>query len=254
MHILADTWAHQNFAGTPSVVINSTNHCFYEVLEKDGEWTKRPINFKHTPGDDIENAGYINSVASGSENNIMNLGHGRAGHLPDYSFARYQYMPAWKDYDMIFKDNPDDYYHAFCQMIYAMKYLRGENASFETGVYDTEAAAPYEEEIKRILNRRQTDASADWKTFGEKLSGQEIAEFGVDTFRMEYEKASAREKDHTGLGKFIIAALAQKSMVTNRIYKSGSLLAGYSVEYDGKTRGIKDFFKLIGFGHKRDEK
>ena len=25
----------------------------------------------------------------------MNLGHGRAGHLPDYSFAHYRYQPAW---------------------------------------------------------------------------------------------------------------------------------------------------------------
>ena len=245
MHVLADTWAHRYFAGTPSVVINTTNHWFYEVLEKDGEWTERPVNFKHTPGDDIEKAEYINTVNSNSENSIMNLGHGRAGHLPDYSFLRYKYLPAWNDYKIIYKDNPEDYYHAFCQMIYAMKYLRGESEAFETGVYDTEAAAPYEEEIKRILTTRQTDSCADWKAFGEKLSGCEIPDFSVETFRTDYNDASAEDKDSTGLGKFIIAALAQKSMVTNRIYKSGNLLAGYSVEYDGTIRGIKDFIKLV---------
>ena len=245
MHILADTWAHRNFAGTPSVVINNTNHVFYEVLEQDGEWIERPVIFSLKAGEDIEKCTYINTISSNDENSIMNMGHGRAGHLPDYSFIRYKYMPSWDDYNVIFKDNPDDYYHAFCQMIHALKFLRGEVASFETGVYDTQAAAPHEKEIWEILNRRQTDASADWKAFGEKLSGCEIPDFSVDTFRMEYEKASAEEKDHTGLGKFILAALAQKSMVTNRIYKSGNLLAGYSAEYDGKRRGISDFFKLL---------
>lgn len=245
MHILADTWAHRNFAGTPSVVINNTNHVFYEVLEQDGEWIERPVIFSLKAGEDIEKCTYINTISSNDENSIMNMGHGRAGHLPDYSFIRYKYMPSWDDYNVIFKDNPDDYYHAFCQMIHALKFLRGEVASFETGVYDTQAAAPHEKEIREILNRRQTDASADWKAFGEKLSGCEIPDFSVDTFRMEYEKASAEEKDHTGLGKFILAALAQKSMVTNRIYKSGNLLAGYSAEYDGKRRGISDFFKLL---------
>ena len=34
-------------------------------------------------------------------------------------------------------------------------------------------------------------------------------------------------------------------MITNRIYRSGSLLAGYSTEYDGKDVGIKDYLKLI---------
>ncbi len=246
MHVLADTWAHRNFAGTPSVVINNTNHYFYEVRKTDDGWTERPVNFKHTPGDDLEKAEYINSVNSNDENSIMNLGHGRAGHLPDYSFLRYKYMPAWNDYQIIYKDNPEDYYHAFRQMIYAMTYLRGTAGTFETDVYDTQASAPYEEEIRQILEKRQTDSSADWKAFGEKLSGQEIPDFTTDAYRAEYEKASEEARDHTGLGKFILAALAQKSMITNRIYNSGNLLAGYSIEYDGRIRGIRDFLKLIG--------
>ena len=99
--------------------------------------------------------------------------------------------------------------------------------------------------IRQILEKRQPDSGADWKAFGEKLSGHEIPDYNVETFRLEYENASAQDKDHTGLGRFIIAALAQKSMVTNRIYKSGNLLAGYSAEYDGRRSGIKDYLKLL---------
>ena len=32
MHVLADTWAHRNFAGTPSLVINNTNGHFFELV------------------------------------------------------------------------------------------------------------------------------------------------------------------------------------------------------------------------------
>ena len=254
MHILADTWAHRYFAGTPSLVINSTNHYFYEVLEENGEWTERPVIFKHTPGENIEKCSYINSLDSDSEISVMNLGHGRAGHLPDYSFMRYKFMPAWNDYKVIYKDNPEDYYHAFCQMIYAMTYLRGEADTFETGKYATEIAKPYEEEIHGIIEKRQLDACADWKAFGEKLSGQEIPDFTVDVFRNEYAAAPAQEKDDTGLGKFILASLAHKSMITNRIYRSGSLLAGYSMEYDGRNVGIKDYLKLLGYRKKGGRK
>ena len=160
MHILADTWAHSGFAGTPSLVINNTNPYFYELLPDADGFTERLIHFRHNPGaaDDPEKGYYTNSIYQGSETSIMNLGHGRAGHLPDYSFIRYKYLPAWGNYAEIIKDNPSDYYHAFCQMIYAMKYLRGEFSVFETGTYDTEAVSHWKTEIQQILTKRQLDA------------------------------------------------------------------------------------------------
>ena len=46
----------------------------------------------------------------------------------------------------------------------------------------------------------------------------------------------------TFLGRFFISALAQKSMVTNRIYSSGNLIAGYSIDYKkGQISGINDY-------------
>ena len=141
MHVLADTWAHMNFAGTPSLVINNTTNEFYEILF---DYSMQKISFRHSPGasDDIENHTYNSTVFNPSENNILNLGHGHAGHLPDYSFIRYKYVPAWDNYRQCIKDNPSDYRKAFCQMIFAMKYLRGVTDTFATGVYDEEAIAP----------------------------------------------------------------------------------------------------------------
>ena len=247
MHVLADTWAHRYFAGTPSLVINNTNYYFFEIL--DGE--ERRITFRHNPSvpDDLDEGKYTNSVLQNTENNVMNLGHGRAGHLPDYSFVKYKYLPAWGGYEEIIKDNPSDYMHAFAQMVYALRWLREGEDAFRTDVYDGAHVAPYIHQIREILCRRQLDASAEWKALGEKLSGQEIEDFDLMKYQEEYRHAKKEEKDDTFLGRFIVAALAQKSMVTNRIYSSGSKLAGVSVDYRKKGfRGIKAFRKLIGAG------
>ena len=245
MHVLADTWAHQNFAGTPSLVINNTNYHFFELLE-DGQ--RRKIEFRHNPSapDDLDRSIYTNSLYQTQENSVMNLGHGRGGHLPDYSFIRYVYLPAWADYEEVVKDNPSDYYHAFCQMVYGMKYLRGAYPVFETGQYDTEAVLPWEAEIRRILAKRQPDACRDWKALGETLSGQQIPDFDILQYQREYMDAPKEGKDDTFLGRFFLAALAQKSMVTHKIFRSGNLLAGFSVEYlDKGFQGIRDFRKLV---------
>ena len=168
MHILADTWAHAYFAGTPSQVINNTDFVFYEIRSKeDGTACEVPVHFRHNPAvkDDLEQSLYTNSINNGNETSIMNLGHGRAGHLPDYSFIHYKYQPAWGNYDLIDKNNPSDYFHAFCQMICALKYLRGEIENFEKDTYMFEAVSKWKERIMNILCTRQLDSSADWKAF-----------------------------------------------------------------------------------------
>ena len=253
MHVLADTWAHRYFAGTPSLVINDTNRFFVELLPgEDGSFVERPVKFRHNPAadDDLDEGLYTNTVYQPSEKAVMNLGHGRCGHLPDYSFARYRYAPAWNNYEVVLKDNPAEYYQAFCQMVYAMKCLREESEPFQVDTYDTAAVAPHEQTIRGILEKRQPAAGAieDWRAFGERLSGHAVDHFDLDTHVQEYLDAPADAKDATYLGKFILAALAQKGMVVNRVWSSGNPLAGRSIDYDKKGfAGIKDFLPLIGY-------
>ena len=253
MHVLADTWAHRYFAGTPSLVINNTNRFFVELISsEDGSFTERPVKFGHNPAvpDDFDKGLYTNTIFQPNENTVMNLGHGRAGHLPDYSFMRYRYVPAWNDYEAVVKDNPAEYYQAFCQMVYAMKCLRGESGPFKVNTYDTDAVEPYEREIREILEKRQPAQGAieDWLAFGKRLCGRAVDLFDLDTHVQEYLDAAADCKDDTYLGKFILAALAQKGMVVNRIWSSGNPLAGRSISYDGKGfAGIRDFLPLVGY-------
>lgn len=250
MHVLADTWAHAGFAGTPSLVINNTNYWFYELLPEGEGFTERQISFRHSTStpDDPEKGLYSASIYQMNENSIMNLGHGRAGHLPDYSFMRYRYLPAWGGYRDILKDNPGEYMQAFRQMVAALKCLRSGTEHFQRGSLDRETVLPWEEEIRTILEKRQLDACADWKAFGERLSGEEIEAFDVEKYQAEYVAAPETEKSGTFLGRFILAALAQKSMVTNKIFRSGNLLAGFSVDYGEKgLKGMRDYFRLAEY-------
>ena len=247
MHILSDTWAHRYFAGTPTLAINNVNYYFYELVPEGDDFREVQIKFNHDPRgvDDPEKSVYTSSLYQGDENSIMNLGHGRAGHFPDYGYARYKYLPAWGGYKEILKDNPSDYYHAFCQMTFALRCLKTGEA-FETGVYDFDAVKPWEKDIRSLLGKRQTDASADWKALAEKLSGCEVEDFDMDKYQNEYTAADEESRDSTFLGRFIIAALAQKSMVTNRIFTSGNPIAGASVDFaKSGFSGIKDFQKLL---------
>ena len=131
-------------------------------------------------------------------------------------------------------------------MIHALKFLRGAIPAFEPDTYDTEAAAPWAEEIRRILTKRQLDACEDWKALAERIAGREIEDFDLGKYQEEYRAADKAGKDGTFLGRFFIAAMAQKSMVTNAIFRSGNLLAGFSVEFGKKGfRGIRDYRKLL---------
>ena len=157
----------------------------------------------------------------------MNLGHGRAGHIPDYSFIKYRYMPAWYDFKLLIKDNPSDYFKAFTQMVYALKYLRGEYETFEKNTYDYLAVEKYSGRIKEILEKRQLDASEDWKKLGEELSGQEIEDFDFEKYQSSYKTVPEDMKEKSFIGKFIAAALDQKKMVTSRIIESNNKIAGF---------------------------
>ena len=233
MHVLADTWAHSYFAGTPSLVINNTNDEFCEYLtDEEGNESERKIKFRHNPTapDDLSQSIYTNSLYQRNEHTVMNLGHGRAGHLPDYSFIKYRYMPAWDDYRIMIKDNPSDYMHAFGQMIEAMKYLNGSIDTFELEKYDTAAIAPHKDRIEKIIRTRRLNACEDWKAFGEELSGKKIDDFDLDKYQEEYVKAEDDMKDDTYLGSFFKSAITHKGMVSDKIYKSGNMLAGFVAE------------------------
>ena len=81
---------------------------------------------------------------------------------------------------------------------------------------------------------------------GEKISGCSVEDFDIEKYQQEYKDAGEENKNETFLGRFVLAALGQKSVVTNKIFSSGNMLAGFSVDITKKGfGGIKDFRALI---------
>ncbi|MFQ9515044.1 MAG: DUF6765 family protein [Eubacterium sp.] len=106
MHVLADTWAHQFFVGSPNYWVNDVS------------------NVKTT-----EEIGNTTTPRGISNYEIVYLGHGRIGHLPDLGYAEYSYQPRWsEDKEQI--DNEERFLNAYRQMVCAMKCIL-QNRSFD---------------------------------------------------------------------------------------------------------------------------
>lgn len=104
MHVLADTWAHEFFAGTPNYWVNEVE----EIIQLDG----RSIRTGAAP----DGVSYYS---------LFYLGHGQAGHYPDYGYIAYQFRPHWmRESSALIKNNPLLFLAAFCQMLDAMTAIR----------------------------------------------------------------------------------------------------------------------------------
>lgn len=115
MHVLADTYAHQNFAGIPLSLVNEVTHVRQGISSS---------NLRMRP--------YIYSPAGFSRSSFGYLGHGRMGHLPDRPGETFVYIAAWQNPAgdrFISRYNPLEFYCAFLQMKEAMKFILDDNCN-----------------------------------------------------------------------------------------------------------------------------
>lgn len=116
MHVLADTWAHRNFAGIPAWYLNDAERT---VTGGDG----KKISFNWLLEDNIEAGRFRCTPPSPRDNSVVYLGHVRMGHVPDLGYMVYTYQPVWSS-QKITVNKKDDFARAFAQMVYVMQCLR----------------------------------------------------------------------------------------------------------------------------------
>lgn len=177
MHILADTWAHQGFAGVPSWQLN-------EVV---GTVTNLRDNSSYTYNylyDDIDKNILQCTPVGPRENSVVYLGHGRLGHLPDLGHEIYRYTQKGADGEEneVEKNNPADYENALCQMIYVMQCIKqGEVFEEETFIHINRN--DFRPEVRNTIalimdsltkRKRDNDICAE---FGKLFSDEEKNEF-----------------------------------------------------------------------------
>lgn len=94
MHVFADTFAHQGFAGVRSAAINDVKN-----MKAQGKAvTPRMLDKEKWIAD------------------ISYFGHGRADSYPDYPSVQYEYTRPW-DGLLIKRNNPEQFTHAYCNMV-----------------------------------------------------------------------------------------------------------------------------------------
>ncbi len=128
MHVLADTFAHQDFTGAPVSDINDVLNATGQeaVFTTKGSWdgiqwnpdekTYKKVAWAKTGGV------FFDSISTyppkGTDNSY--LGHGRAGHLPDTCCIVFKYIPSWST-NFITRNNPEQYLEAFLNMMTALE-------------------------------------------------------------------------------------------------------------------------------------
>jgi len=146
MHVLADTWAHQNFTGIPDSSSNAISGYLQKENNSSTKW--EDINWTITGGD-----------KDMAPNFISNIGHGAAGHLPDMGWLKFRYLPKTNQGKYVERDNPKEFKDAFIGLACELSYIRTgkhikeecikiiENKSF----LSSDSSAPHQIEIPKTI-------------------------------------------------------------------------------------------------------
>lgn len=192
MHVLADTFAHQDFAGIPLACINAVDEV--KEAKQSGDFEKKwYLPFEYSAALSSESFGY--------------LGHGRIGHLVDQPGACFAYQAAWKNPtkdNWIVRYNPFEFYCAYCQMVEAMEYINGKRSGFSRYVNRAALLNPRLDTwgtVKRFLEalesaRTDADLPEPWyRVIGAVKEPQEYRPYrkeneqnSIDGFRDEVEE------------------------------------------------------------------
>ncbi len=198
MHVLADTWAHEFFIGTPNYWINDIS----------GLKVENP---------DVAEYGKIRTFPNVTFHSMSYHGHGRIGHLPDLGYLSYQYIPRWLGSPVI-KNNTVIFARAFCQMVDALRAIQ-TNQPFRQREYctDTEIRSclgPYCDTVCDLLSRKKTDADEnDWSSL--------IRLFPAASLPVYDASNTVSQK----MLLFQTAACRHRDMVCSRLH--GSSIAGF---------------------------
>lgn len=210
MHVLADTWSHCYFAGTPSMWVNDAPQDVYYLNGKKmkfpiiKDWSK-PLAYNY----------FLATPAMPSPKSFAYLGHGRMGGVPDVPFMQYRYIPQWNN-DYVEKNNPKEYMLAFRQMVYAMVCVR-KGYLYEKDTYENISNDLANELTNAFMNKEYDPDRADqfWKPIIQKIypgEERELPAFVKEQWKKDAEKAE--EKKQTHYYCFNCAALIHQKFVT----------------------------------------
>ncbi len=137
--MIADTWAHQDFAP-----VNNVINTYWDI---DNSWAKNKVAQRIEYQDVGSDWKKVQLMAAAHENlqavpfGATYLGHGWIGRLPDFAFLKYRYRPSWqrKEAQPLERNNPSVYKDAFLELCSLFSQANGDE--FDPNSKEGELAA-----------------------------------------------------------------------------------------------------------------
>ena len=170
MHVLADTFAHEFFAGTPSYFINDVGNSGFKIHKGDSSL-----------GD------HLSTPVGVSNYSIFYLGHGRLGHLPDDGSMSYEYHPHWSiDGYHVIRYNAEIFSQAFYEMVDALRCVKTHTPFEPADTYLSDKNTLYCElkdsikwnDLKQVLNSKTGGEVCEaWRQYIKKMAFPTLMEY-----------------------------------------------------------------------------
>lgn len=180
-HVVADTWAHQDFCGISNVL-----NTYWDVNYDPSSWDPSRMGYgrQSIDYDDGTTSGWTNIVLSATyklsnpnfeaaPNATFYLGHGWMGHLPDFGFTKFRYIPCWADPSKgaIECNNPQEYQSAWLELVSLFTQAKGNDhltlAQFQNDLSTASQAIQSSCDLDGDVTERTTSANAWQKLFGD---------------------------------------------------------------------------------------
>lgn len=224
MHVLADTWAHRYFSGTPSWWVNEAPANVYYVPggKKMDYSILKDFSIKDFNKYMADNY-FLSTPPMPSFRSFSYLGHGRMGAVPDVPFMHYKYKPQWSN-EAVEKNNPEEFLLAFRQLIYAMSCIR-EQYHYGRNSY-ADINPDMEEALRRIFTNKEykaSEAADPWKELIATFYPREASLPDFDREKWKREAEGASEKGNTHYYHFNYAALRHQRYVTAYIERNSDM-------------------------------
>lgn len=177
MHVYADTWAHQGFAGVQHEV-----NAITALDDQDNEDKSFFERLKAKFGD------FGESVAAGFVGELLPLGHGAALSHPDKPFLRWSY----RDHkgNIVRRNNTEDFTEAADMMCRAMKRYRVRNPDADVPGLDGDQKKRIYDMLASTTDESGDDRHAKW------LKAIAEGKFGFPAHPIEYRAKGLRSWKH----------------------------------------------------------
>ncbi len=180
MHVYADTWAHQGFAGARDDIND------VKILDEDGGTDHSFIaRLADWFGDRVD------QVAGGLVGGVLPLGHGAALSLPDLPYLKWSYKRQGK---VVTRDNTDSFVTAADEMCRAMqRYREGDPAAAVPGLC-SEDKTLIRQKLGSITSKDPQDRHRQW------LKAIKQGEFSFPAVDLGYQDKGDESWKHDAIG------------------------------------------------------